>query len=386
MSRIKKTICFILLLSFVFSICSCNSEGVNLNQTDGNITADVVVFSYSDGDSKAEIKSGLYAFILSDKKTDFLYLLSQYQESANSQITVMDNEDFWNTVPDKEDGRTYKQLVEADIEAYCKRLVITKVLCKKYGISVTKNEETKKEIEGLVQNHINAYGDKDSLNSYLYRFGINNEDLFEYYEMQYLVQALENFYYGTGGKTPIDSSLVNEKFLKEWAKVKSIYISYTEPKVTLPEKEESSRAEKVEIEGERTKEKAIEYANNLYEQIKNGSVSFDDKYSISEDGISGYFPDGQIIQKGTSTKALDDAIFEMKDDELKVVEGEAGVYLILKKKLVETDIDEYYEAIEQTFIDESYTKLIEEYYSFVSVNKDELSKYNIISADIYIWE
>ena len=379
--------CVLILVSSILSLCSCNNEGVNLNNTDGNSTADVVVFSYKDGEYSSELKSGLYAFILSDKKTDFLYLLSQYQENANSQITVMDNEAFWNTVPDKEDGRSYKELVEADILTYCKRLVVTKTLCEKYGISVTKNEETKNEINSLVQNHINAYGDENSLNSYLYRFGIKSDDLFKYYEMQYLVQALENYYYGEGGKTPIDSSLVSEKFLKEWVKVKSIFISYTDPKVSLPENESSkdTSSETVIIDGVRTKEKAIEYATLLYEDIKNGVVEFDKKYPISEDGISGYFPDGRVIQKGTSAENIDKAIFEMKEDELRLVEGDTGVYIILKQALSNEDLIEYYDDIEQMFIDEKYSKLIEEYYGFVTVNNDELGKYNIISADIYLW-
>lgn len=391
MKRMKKILSFVLILTFVMSICSCSNEGVSLNKTDGNSTADVVVFSYSDGDSySAKIKSGLYAYILSDKKTDFLYLLSQYQENANTQITVMDNEEFWNSVPDKEDGRTYKELVETDIMSYCKRLVVTKVLCQKYGISVTKNEETKKEIETLVQNHINAYGDKDSLNSYLYRFGITSDDLFEYYEMQYMVQALENYYYGDNGKTPIDPSLVNEKFIEEWAKVKSIFISYTDPKVTIPEKNESDSSkettEKVEIDGVRTKEKAVKYATELYESIKNGDVEFDKKYALSEDGVAEYFPNGRIVQKGTSDETIFKTIFEMKEDELKLVEGETGVYILLKKALTSEDITEYYDDIEQIFIDDNYAKLIEEYYGFVSVNNDELKKYNIVSAEIYMWK
>ncbi len=387
MNKIIKITCC--LFCIIFLLSGCSSEGVTLNPHDGNSTSDVIVFSYKDGEYKAEINSGLYAFILSDKKTDFLYLLSQYQENANSQITVMDNEAFWNTVPDKEDGRSYKELVETDIMSYCKRLVVTKVLCMKYGISVTKNEETKKEIESLVQNHINAYGDEDSLDSYLYRFGINSDDLFKYYEMQYLVQALENYYYGDGGKTPIDESLVKEKFAEEFVKVKTIFISYTDPKVTLPEKEDDKSTESketVNIEGTRTKEKAILYATELFNDINSGKVEFDKKYSISEDGISQYFPDGQIVQKGTSAENIDKAIFEMKENELKLVEGETGAYIILKKQLSEKDIDEYYNDIQQTFIDEAYAQLLEEYYSFISVNNDELSKYNIISADLYIWQ
>lgn len=389
MKKLNKLFCFLFLISISLSLVACNGDGISLNNSNGNNTANVIVFSYKDGEYEAELKSGLYAFILSDKKTDFLYLLSQYQENANSQITVMDNADFWNTVPDKEDGRSYRELVEADIFAYCKRLVVTKVLCKKYGISVTKNEDTKAEIESLVQTHINAYGDESSLNSYLYRFGIKSEDLFEYYEMQYMVQALENYYYGEGGKTPIESSLVSEKFLSEWVKVKSIFISYTDPKVTLPENESSDSSEvskdSVVIDGVRTKEKAVKYATDLFEEIKNGTVEFDKKYSISEDGISDYFPNGRVIQKGTSAEAIDKAIFEMKENELRMVEGETGVYIILKQTLSNDDLNEYYEDIEQIFIDERYTKLIEEYYGFVSVNNDELSKYDIVSAEMYIW-
>ncbi len=389
--KLFKTTVVICIFSLTFSLFSCGEEGINLNQTDGNSTANVVVFSYKDDESskKAEIKSGLYAFILSDKKTDFLYLLSQYQEQGNSQITVMDNESFWNTVPDKEDGRTYKELVETDIQTYCKRLVITKALCDKYGISVTKNEDTKAEIEASVQNHINKYGDENSLNSYLYRFGITADDLFDYYEMQYLVEALENYYYGNGGKTPIDSSLVNEKFQKDWAKVKYIFISYTNPTTTLPDsdasKDSSSSEEKIEFDGERTKEKVIEYANNLFESIKSGAVTLDEKYMLSEDGVAKHFPNGIIIQRGTSDKAIDEAIFNMNKGDIRLVEADTGVYIISKDALETADINEYYDDIEQTFIDEKYSMLIEEYSPFVSVNNNELKKYDIIPADLYEW-
>ena len=200
---------------------------------------------------------------------------------------------------------------------------------------------------------------------------------------------MENYYYGEGGKTPIESSLVAEKFSTDWVKVKSIFISYTDPKVSLPETESSNYSEvskdSVVIDGVRTKEKAVKYATDLFEEIKSGAVEFDKKYSISEDGISDYFPNGRVIQKGTSSEAIDKAIFEMKENDLRIVEGETGVYIILKQKLSNDDLKEYYEDIEQIFIDERYTKLIEEYYGFVSVNNDELSKYDIVSADMYIW-
>ncbi len=172
--------------------------------------------------------------------------------------------------------------------------------------------------------------------------------------------------------------------------MKSIFISYTDPKITIPEKNESDSSkdttEKIEIDGVRTKEKAVKYATELYESIKNGDVEFDKKYSLSEDGVAEYFPNGRIVQKGTSDETIFKTIFEMKEDELKLVEGETGVYILLKKALTSEDITEYYDDIEQIFIDENYAKLIEEYYGFVSVNNDELKKYNIVSAEIYMWK
>ncbi len=391
MSILRRIITGFSIISMILAFVSCSNDGVTLNQTDGNSTANVVTFSYkSDENSEsAEIKSGLFAFILSTKKTDYLYYMSQYYDGASSQITVNDTEAFWNTVYNQEDGRTFKNIFDQDLRTYCKRLVITKALCKKYGISVTNNADTKKEIEDKVQNHINAYGDETSLNSYLYRFGITSDDLFEYYEMQLLIEALENYLYGDGGKNTIKADLIEEEFNKNFCKAKSIFISYTEPEIKLPDdslnSSSSSSNYKFEFDGARTKDKVLSLANEIYTSIVNGEVSFDDKYVYSDDNMAEFFPDGKITARSSSDELINKALFDMEVGEIRVVEGNTGVYILSKEKFSKGDIDDYYDEIEQAFINENYAEFINNYANFVTVNEDELSKYDVITADILPW-
>ncbi len=396
MKSYSKLICFLTVISFILSLCACSDDGVEINQVEKNETADVIVFKYTDEESSesAEIKSGLYAFILSQMKTECLYYYSQYYENASTQYTLNDNEAFWNTVYG-DDGRTFKQIAESDIQNYCKRLVVAKALCKKYGISVTKNEETKAEIEAAVQNHINAYGDETTLNSYLYRYGITSEDVFEYYEMKYFNQALENYLFGVGGKLAIDSNLVEEKFEENWVKVKNVFISFTDPEIDVVEDENQKESSETSTEnakegftfdGDRTKEKVVSLGKELFEKVQNGEEEFDNLYVLSEDNMAEECPDGYIIQKGVAYETIDKAIFEMEEGETRFIEGNTGVYIIQKQSFSSSDIDDYYEKIEQSIIDVEYLDFFENYNAYVEINSEELSKYDIISADCYEWQ
>ena len=311
-----------------------------------------------------KIDSGLYAYILSSKKTDFLYLLSEYQISQSGYSTVLDNEQFWATVPDSEDERDYAARVTADITDYCKRIVVTLALCDKYGIKCD-DETYVSEIDQAMLDNENEFGGEAQLNKFLLKYGMLAEDLESYFYMEYKIYALQEHLYGSEGKQKIASTEVAKLFEETYVKVKNVYLPYSD-----------SNDETVKAE-------TLANAQALIAELEAGTKDMDTEYKETEDSLYEYYPDGWLFKVGETYEAFEKAAFEAEVGDYFTVTSAAGVYVVKKEKLTSSDLENYYSTVEETLIADAYYEYVSQYYSSVYVNNGEISKYDIVTAETF---
>ena len=128
----KRFFALILIFATLTSLVGCaDGDGVINDPNAKPIVdnSDKVVMSYEG----YEITSGMYAFIFSALKTNYLYLLQLYGETE----FVEDTESFWNTKT--EDGATLASAVRDDINNHCKMVLISEKMAKEYGVTLTED-------------------------------------------------------------------------------------------------------------------------------------------------------------------------------------------------------------------------------------------------------
>lgn len=341
----RKTVSFFLAVVMLFSFCSC-AEG-DKPETGKSSNADISVMSYEGN----VISSGLYAYILSSKKTDFLYII----ESTYGSGYATDSESFWNTVPNDGDSRNYGERVISDINDYCRMLLVSDKLCLNYSVCLS--NEYIDEINSAIDENIFFYGSEKAFEERLKPYGLDIKALKAYYEREYKIVSLKNVLYGNGGIYQIGSEEVNRTTADNYVKLKHVYF-----------KGEDSKALK-------------EKANGLVEKLNAGEIKFSDLQKETEDSFYESYPDGYVVEREEYEKSG----LGIKIGEFAVSEIDGGVYIITRDSLSESDLTEYYEATETKLINDSFYKLVNQYFPLIEANNEELLRYDIVTAEVFEW-
>ena len=343
--KFRKTFSFFLAVVLMFSFCSC-TDGEK-TETGKSSNADIYVMSYEG----TEISSGLYAYILSSKKTDFLYII----ESTYGSGYATDSESFWNTVPSDGDNRNYGERVISDINDYCRMLLVSDKLCLNYSVSLS--DEYIDEINSAIEENVFYYGSEKAFEERLKPYGLDIKALKDYYEREYKIVSLKNVLYGNGGIYQIDSDEVNRTTADNYVKLKHVYF-----------KGEDADALK-------------EKANGLVEKLTVGEIKFADLQKETEDGSYESYPDGYVVER----EEYEESGLGIEIGEFAVSEIDGGIYIIARDSLNESDLAEYYEATETELINDSFYKLVKQYFPLIKTNNEELSRYDIVTAEVFEW-
>lgn len=341
--KLKSVILLLILTVICQSFCSCSQD--EKDYSDSN--ADITVMSYEG----TEINSGLYAYILSSKKTDFLYIL----ESNYGSGFASDSESFWNTVPDDGDDRSYGERVVADINDYCRMLLVADKLCANYSVSLS--EEHTKEISSAIDENVFYYGSEKEFEKRLKPYGLDIESLTDYYEREYKIVALTKALYGSGGAHQISSDTVNAKTAESYVKLKHVFYKGEDPEALKLKAEE------------------------LVKKLSSNELKFEDIQKDTEDDSFKTYPDGYIVK----TEEFELSGLDLEIGEFAVSPVEGGVYIITRNSLNESDLSEYYESTETELINDSFYELIKQYFPMIETNTAELSKYDIVTAEVFDW-
>ena len=126
-----------------------------------------------------------------------------------------------------------------------------------------------------------------------------------------------------------------------------------------------------------TKKLIGEQAAAFYEQIKSGEAEFAD----GGDDAAYAYDAGTVFKTGESDEALEEAALALKTGETALVTVDAyGVYIIKRVDTTDEDFNAKYSAVESTLIDEAYVEYLDSFVDSVTVNEEELAKYDINTA------
>ncbi|MBQ7384117.1 MAG: peptidylprolyl isomerase [Clostridia bacterium] len=303
---------------------------------------------------------------------------------------------FWDTVMSS-DGTTYNDHFTAQVLDNTKTYLAALHMFEEEGLELPESyiEEIDAELEELIEN--DADGSKNTFNSILSSFGVNYKILREAYILEAKIAYLNDYLYGSDG-SKISPVLLEEYYQNNYARFKQVFIytyalvydtdsdgqeiwySITNPNRisydtdATPKKDENDNIVKdkngdtvyVDEEGKIAYDKkngkrnpvlgsdgyqltrdytteeireAVDRAQIIAEQCveKNYTLfdSFVEKYSEDE-GMSEY-PGGYYLtaeSKYDSPEVLK-ALFEMEEGEIRTVNSDYGIHVIMKYELDE---------------------------------------------------
>ena len=341
----KRYLGLVLAFIIVVSVCSCSKEEYidNPNPSKPLKNADEAIMSY-EGES---ISTGLYSFIFSYQKTNMLY---SYQNLGVSDA-VEDTEAFWNS--ETENGKL-GELTVKDINDHCRMILLCNKMASEYGVKLgeTELEYVEEEINDLTA----AYGSTAGLDEYLKRYGVTAEDVENYFSDKYLILSLRNTLCAEGGICEVSKTDVNKEIERAYGKTTHIYL-------TDAKYEGNAKAK----------------AEEILAALKNGA-DMKDYANLSEDTTYKTYPDGTLISYGVDN-AYTETAEELKVGEYSICTFGEGVYIIKKFALTDKDKDSLYDSAFTSLADEKFMSLMEERYSLVEIEKTELDKFDIVTAE-----
>ncbi|MBO5416897.1 MAG: peptidylprolyl isomerase [Clostridia bacterium] len=306
------------------------------------------------------------------------------------------DDSFWDTVMSA-DGATYNDHFTSQVLENTKTYLAALHLFEQEGLELPESyiEEIDEQIDELIEN--DADGSKNTFNSILSDFGVNYKMLREAYIIEAKIAYLNDYLYGSDG-SKISPVLLEEYYQNNYARFKQVFIytyalvydtdadgndiwySITNPKkisydtTATPKKDGNDNIVKdangdtvyVDEEGKIAYDKkngkrnpklgsngyqltrdytteelraAIDRAQLIAEQCVEGNYTlFDslvDKYSEDE-GMSEY-PGGYYLtaESDYDSPEVVKALFEMKEGEIRTVNSDYGIHVVMKYELDE---------------------------------------------------
>ncbi len=339
----KRVFAGLFVILILISTVSCNGDDHNKNGS-SNIT----VMSYKN----ESISSGLYGFIFSYNKSSYLYLMQNYDGMAYAE----DTESFWNSYT--EDGLTLGEGVVKDINDHCKMIMISASMAEEYGVSLSEDNIDAAEAE--LNDLIAVFGSEKKFNDYLKKFGLNADDILEYLKKKHLVVVLQEKLCSSGGICEVNDAMLFEHAENIYVKIKHIYFS-----------------------NDKNDGKAYDKLCLMATDINNSVSKFDDYTEKSEDTFIESNPKGALAEKNTLNEEYLKCVQKLKNGEVGVAKLEDGAYLIQRLEIDESDIEENFEMLYSDVADSAFSEHISSYYNGVEISKEELAKYDIITAETY---
>lgn len=344
MKTVARFLAIILVVAMALPLSACG-EKVEVMEYNGHV-----------------ITSEMYSYILSENKS---YILSQYNYTDSPEI--------WNSA--YSDDVTVGEWLVSQVNDYCRTLLVCKDLATKNGISLS--EESVTALEKLNADLIEAYGGKGKWNVYLASFGINVDIFNEYMEMRYLMFDVYDALVSDGTISCEDQEIYEyfKDYYKDYNLVRHILFNY-QFKYT------DEDGKKVSLTDEQKAEKLAEYTD-LAEKMQAGEASFEDYIEKNEDSGVYYL----VTDDNRYVEEFQDAALEMEIGEYRVVETKYGYHLMNKLELTQEVYDEefsekYSESIRSGLMTDKFYAILDESAQSVSVNSEELSRFDIITAPV----
>ena len=346
-SVLKKVAAAVLAVVLAASLCGCDRGYI--------MTVDGM-----------DIRNGVYISFL-----EMAYSLAQQElEEQNAEIgtpaddddTPADDETKEDSVPITKEtirGKTGSQWIKDETMKAVRRFVATQRKCEELGLTLTDEE-----LSEINSDLTSTWEDENAYVQYLYGYttmgeyyesrGIGQESMREILKVNALQDKLFLHFYGEGGEFEVTDSEINDYLKETYATVKLMNFTYTDA---------SGKALESDADKKAVKDRAQEYADRINNGEKFADVYYDYEIKKAEDAAAAKYDadsaDGvskdewikqqveaagiekaknedeldRYVKKETSSlgEKVTNYIFSAPiDGKAVVVEGENGVYLIVK--------------------------------------------------------
>ena len=368
-SRSKKLIAFMLVFAMaaMMFLTSCGS----------GVKAGDPIMKSNYGGGTHEMSSNIFSYFLSYVKTGQLYQYNQYFQAYGMTDGITDSPELWTqeyTMETNPSIQTVGDALRLQAVLQLQQIFAAEIYCKEKDIALTKEQlnDIDVAVKELIRTDFN--NSKMNFNMTLARFGLNEQIFKEIKRLEKLYSVFGEYVVSaTGGIKPVSDAAIWNKFTNEYVRVKHILIS-----TTTGEYDEEGNI--VEYSEEELAERLAK-ADDIYNKIVGGE-DFDAYSAESEDSGQETYPNGYVFARnGGFVLEFEDAAFDMKVDEVRVVESEFGIHIMKKYELTTDDILEH----EAQIISELEMLVIMEelkpYTDSIEVIYEEVNEFSIVTAD-----
>lgn len=334
--RMKKILCLCLAMIFVaLPLCAC-----------GGVDTGAAV-SYE----KLKVSRAIFQYLCCLEKTSYLYEAYGVDPSQVSTSQLEDNPMIWTAVDAT--GTSVSDSLKTDVLEEVQRLLYFKKYAQDQGFVLS--DESKKSIKESFNQMISQFEDKKAFNKEMKKYGIDYDEMFEFYQMQSLASKGEDLLFGENGKMKVSEETAKQYFNDKYVTIGCIFIN-TKNK-TFP----NGKVVALPADEKAAKEKQ---ADSVMSRVLAGEdfdtlcVENSDQDIITlEKAKEGYtFTDGGFVNSDVEKKA-----FEMKNGDIARVDTDGGVYILQRRVLNSS----YFESESEIIISQIA----------------ELKKYSLVNAE-----
>ncbi|MBO7377161.1 MAG: hypothetical protein ILO42_04595 [Clostridia bacterium] len=322
-TALKRTVCAILCLAAALSLipaAGCSNTG------------DVMLKL-----GKAEITENMFVFWLSRFKGQFIYA---YGASVKQTYGVSSVDAFWSLKD--ENGKTYDEIMTEYLYENTVTYLVSCYLFDKYGLSLSSDDkkEITDRIDSLREELVS--GSKSEFNALLAGYGFNSATLEACYTVEKKTEILQEYLFSAGGPEEITDDAVDAYYRANYQRMEHICIFINTRPDTADDGSFLTDSDGHVIyrdmsaaETAAARERASDALAKLAAGIDFATVSAE----YNENTAGGEYSDGiylcrdTVYDAGNETEKIYDALTEMNDGDVRLVELSDTLHIIRKLSL-----------------------------------------------------
>ncbi len=316
----------------------------------------------------------------------YSYWMSQIKSSFVSSEN--DTNEYWDT--EYSDGSTYEERLRQIVNFNVKVNLICKKMFKDMGLEIS--ESDLKEIEEALSDMLNSYGSKSELNTFLSKYNINYDMLYEIYKAELRTSMVFDALYSEGGERYLSEEKIDEYFKNTYHHIDIIMISDSVEVETDSEGnivyDETSGSPKTRELTEQESQAKKQLADDIITRLDRGEDFDDLKSQYNEDPNKSVFTNGYYISSNNVSTYGSEMVLaaqNMQTGEYKKLEFDGVICILMCKELEEKayNDDNYADQLSDMITyckQDDFNSYMKEFADEVVVNEDVISKISVKEA------